>query len=64
MALKILHKNDVPRGGFEGIRENQLVIEPKVFGEFGSNRGAWSGLGNFVYLADANIIPKGESRLH
>ena len=39
-----------------------LVIDPKVFGDTVS--GAWPGIGNFVYLADARFIPNGETHLH
>ncbi|WDD97488.1 pirin family protein [Thalassomonas actiniarum] len=61
--MRLLHFNDLPQGGFAGLRERQLVIDPKM------NRGrvhptAASGIGNFVYLADANFKPKGETGLH
>ena len=62
MSLQILHRDDLKLGGFAGIREHRLVVDPKVFGH--TNSGAWSGIGNFVYLADAKFIPNGETRLH
>ena len=34
----------------------------KVFGS--ADSGAWPGIGNFVYLADAKFIPNGETHLH
>jgi len=62
MTLQVLRRDDLKLGGFAGIREHRLVIDPKVFGNNNSN--AWSGIGNFVYLADAKFIPNGETHLH
>ncbi len=62
MTLQILHRDDLERGGFAGLREHRLVMDPKVFGP--TDSGAWSGIGNFVYLADAKFIPNGETYLH
>jgi redox-sensitive bicupin YhaK (pirin superfamily) len=62
MSLHILHRDDLKLGGFAGIREHRLVIDPHVFGN--NDSGAWPGIGNFVYLADAKFIPNGETHLH
>ncbi len=62
MTQQLLHRDDLKLGGFAGIREHRLVIDPKVFGDTLS--GAWPGIGNFVYLADAKFIPNGETHLH
>ena len=62
MTLQILHRDDLKRGGFAGLREHRLVMNPKVFGS--SEPGTWTGIGNFVYLADAKFIPNGETHLH
>jgi hypothetical protein len=62
MSLHILHRDDLKLGGFAGIREHRLVIDPQVFGN--NDSGAWPGIGNFVYLADAKFIPNGETHLH
>ena len=59
---QVLHRDDLKLGGFAGIREYRLVVDPKVFGDIVS--GAWPGIGNFVYLADAKFIPNGETHLH
>ena len=59
---QILHRDDLKLGGFAGLKEHQLVMDSKVFGT--SDSGAWPGIGNFVYLADAKFIPNGETRLH
>lgn len=60
MNLQILHRNDLPLGGFAGLKEHRLIVDKKV----GGNNEAWDGIGNFVYLADAQFLPKGETRLH
>ena len=62
MSLQILHRDELKLGGFAGIREHRLVVDPKVFGN--NDSGAWPGIGNFVYLADAKFIPNGETHLH
>ena len=62
MGLQILHRDDLRQGGFAGLLEHRLVMNPKVFGS--SESGTWPGLGNFVYLADARFIPNGETHLH
>lgn len=51
------------RGGFAGLREYRLVTDSRLFGDQKSAE-AWDGTGNFVYLADARFLPKGETRLH
>ena len=62
MVQQVLHRDDLKLGGFAGIREHRLVIDPIVFGNNTSN--AWPGIGDFVYLADAKFIPNGETHLH
>lgn len=63
MSLEILHKDDLKLGGFAGLIEHRLVMDPKVFGN-SADSGTWPGIANFVYLADAKFIPKGETQLH
>lgn len=63
MALSVLHRDDLPLGGFAGLREHRLVMGSKVFGGR-ANPGTWNGIGDFVYLADARFMPRGETHLH
>ncbi len=49
--------------GFEGVREHRLVFDRRVVKEQ-NQYGAWNGIGQFVYLADARFIPAGETRAH
>ena len=62
-TIEVLQRDNLPFGGFAGLREHQLVMDPKVWGQRG-NPTAWPGIGNFVYLADARFIPNGETGLH
>ena len=61
--MEILHREDLPLGGFAGPREHRLVIGSKVAGP-PREPGTWDGIGNFVYLADARFLPHGETRMH
>jgi len=61
-TLQVLHRDSLELGGFAGLREHRLVMDSKVFGH--ADSGAWYGIGNFVYLADAKFVPNGETHLH
>lgn len=63
MTLEILRRDSLPQGGFAGLREHQLVVDPRAFGE-PANAQTWAGIGDLVYLADARYLPKGETGLH
>ncbi len=58
--MKILHRDDLPLGGFAGLKEHRLVVDAKV----GGQPDTWDGIGSFVYLADARFLPHGETRMH
>ena len=60
MTVQILHRNELPMGGFAGLKEHRLIIDKRM----GGGSDTWDGIGNFVYLADAQFLPKGETRLH
>ncbi len=61
--MEILHRDDLERGGFGGLKETRMVMDRRVF-EGRANAGTWEGIGNFVYLADARFMPNGETGLH
>ena len=63
MALDILHRDDLPLGGFAGLKEHRLIMDPRAFGEH-TDPGTWPGIGNFVYLADARFNPHGDTTMH
>ena len=60
MDMQILRKDDLPLGGFAGLTETQLVVDSRLW----SSPAAWDGIGNFVYLADANFQPHGQTNMH
>ena len=61
--MQLLSKNSIPQGGFAGLLEHRLVTDSRIFG---SNKkpDTFEGLGNFVYLADAQFNPGGETGMH
>ncbi len=61
--MDILHRDDLKRGGFGGLKETRMVMDHRVF-EGRAESGTWEGIGNFVYLADARFMPKGETGMH
>ena len=61
MDMDIMHKDQLPQGGFAGLLEKQLVVDERLWD--GPDR-SWSGIGNFVYLADANFNPRGQTQMH
>ncbi len=63
MSDAILQRDSLPRGGFAGLREHRMVMDPKAFGKH-INPGTWPGVGNFVYLADARFMPHGDTGMH
>ena len=61
--MKIIKRNKLRRGGFAGLRETRLVMSPRIFrGQ--QESGTSSGVGRFVYLADARFLPHGDTRMH
>jgi redox-sensitive bicupin YhaK (pirin superfamily) len=61
--MKILSRDSLQLGGFAGIQEHRLVTDTRIFG--GRKKPETSeGLGNMVYLADAQYNPNGESGMH
>ncbi len=51
------------RSGFAGLRETRMVMSPRVFRDQ-VEAGTSSGIGRFVYLADASFLPHGDTRMH
>lgn len=60
MNVQILHRDDLPLGGFAGLTEKRLVVDSRLW----NSPDAWDGIGNFVYLADANFRPHGQTNMH
>lgn len=62
-SMQTLRRDDLHLGGFAGLKEHRLVTDRRIWGRSAA-AGAWNGLGNFVYLADARFMPKGETHMH
>jgi len=60
MSIQILHRDDLPLGGFAGLKEHRLVVDQRI----GGGNDTWDGFGHFVYLADARYQPNGETNMH
>ena len=61
--MDVLKYEDLHPGGFAGLRERRFVTDVRVFGGRKLAETA-NGIGNFVYLADANFLPRGETGMH
>lgn len=61
--MKIIERNSLRRGGFAGLRETRMVMNPRLFRGY-REAGTSSGIGRFCYLADARFLPYGETRMH
>lgn len=62
--MQILKRDNLPEGGFAGLREHRLIKDPGCFGQGENCDGSWPGLGNFIYLADARYMPYGDTHMH
>ncbi|PCJ46751.1 MAG: pilus assembly protein [Moraxellaceae bacterium] len=61
--MQVLSKKSLNKGGFAGLREVRVVTDSKIAGANKDPKTS-QGLGNFVYLADANFNPLGETGMH
>ncbi|KGJ93037.1 pirin family protein [Colwellia psychrerythraea] len=61
--MQVLSKKSLPLGGFAGLTEHRLVTDRRVFGSRKAPN-TFDGIGNFVYLADAQFNPRGETHMH
>jgi len=63
MDILTLTYDQLPHGGFAGLVERRFVMDERVLGGQ-SMPLVFNGLGGFVYLADANFLPFGETTMH
>ncbi len=61
--MEILKRDSLKLGGFAGLTEHQLITDRRLFRRRPAP-GAWDGLGEFVYLADARFMPHGQTEMH
>jgi len=60
--MQVLTEKELTLGGFAGLTEKRFVTDRRVFKQAKSK--AFDGIGNFIYLADANFQPYGETHMH
>ncbi len=61
--MQVLSRKSLPLGGFAGLTEHRLVTDRRVFGNH-KEANTFDGIGNFVYLADAQFNPHGDTHMH
>jgi redox-sensitive bicupin YhaK (pirin superfamily) len=61
--MQVLSRKSLPLGGFAGLTEHRLVTDRRVFGTRKAPN-TFDGIGNFVYLADAQFNARGETHMH
>ena len=65
MPLKrILDKETIETGGFNGIIQKRLIVHPYYGPGSGVRLGTWEGIGRLVYLSDSFFDPGIETGLH
>ena len=57
MTIQVLHRDDLQQGGFAGLREYRLIMDPTVFGGY-ADSNSWQGIGNLVYFSRCKIFSK------
>ncbi len=62
--VRIIHKDDLPVGGFAGIVETRMVISPSMSEEAQKNKEICHGLNDFIYLANGHFKPNDGAPLH
>lgn len=62
--LKIIKKDDLHLGGFEGVVETRMVISPRIWQEAIYNNDISHGFGDFIYLANGYFKPHDGTSLH
>ena len=53
MKIKKLDRNTIETGGFYGIVQKRLIVNPQYGPKMGVTEGTWPGIGNLIYLADS-----------
>lgn len=61
---RIIHRDDLPLGGFAGIIETRMVQNPKLWKDAANRTDISHGLGDFLYLATGHFKPNDGASLH
>ncbi|MEP3247517.1 MAG: pirin family protein [Sneathiella sp.] len=62
--IRIIHRDDIPLGGFAGIVETRMVMSPSLWPGAKDNKEISHGLDDFLYLATGHFKPKEGAPLH
>ncbi len=63
MATRIIHYDDLPQGGFAGIAEKRMVLNPVLWPQ-ADNTIISEGLADFIYLAVGEFSPNDGAPIH
>lgn len=63
-SLRIIHREDLPLGGFAGIVETRMAMSPAIWKEARQRREISHGLGDFIYLASGYFKPNDGAPIH
>jgi len=61
---RIIHRDDLPLGGFAGIVETRMVQNPRVFQGAEKHTEISHGLGDFIFLATGYYKPNDGAPMH
>jgi len=62
--LRIIRYDDLPLGGFAGVMEKRMVLNPDMWPEAKDRTGISHGLGDFIYLANGYFKPNEGVPIH
>lgn len=62
--LRIIHREDLPLGGFAGIVETRMAMSPTIWKDAASREDISHGLGDFIYLASGYFKPHDVAPIH
>jgi len=63
-SLRIIHREDLPVGGFAGIIETHMAKSPMIWRDAGQRQDISHGLGDFIYLASGHFKPNDGAPIH
>jgi len=61
---RVIHRNDLPLGGFAGIVETQMVMSPQLWPDAAHRNDISHGLGDFLYLSNGYFKPNDGAPIH
>lgn len=62
--LRIIHREDLPLGGFAGIVETRMAMSPAIWQDAAGREDISHGLGDFIYLASGYFKPHDGAPIH